>query len=899
MDPDRWEQLVDLFGEALELPAHERTAFLDRRCGDDQELRRELERMLAEAEKPSEGYLDPPRSLEDLPFEEEDLTSEGEKNNGDLEPGSVSEDPPGDFGLGKVGPYQVLNEIGQGGKGVVYLARHEESRKLVALKALQPFMRLAPTHRARFDREGQAVAKLGHPGIVDFEEYLVHQGNPLLVLEYVEGTNLAEEIERAAGKTKGTPEILRSTGGRSFFEVVTRITLEIAEALAHAHEQSIIHRDIKPHNILLTRDGRPKVTDFGLARDMDRTGITRTGEREGTLEYMSPEQVEAQKTQIDCRTDIYSLGVVFYEMLTLKRPFTAKTERQILQNISRGHSRKVRSVNPQVPVDLETICHRAMERRPQDRYASAVEMAEDLQRFLDHEAILARPPGWWKKAQRWAERHKLALSAAALFPLLLWAGISLDASRTRDSRRLSLLQNLADSLEYFQRLPVSQVPEVEAVQEARSYSNAYELEFGGESDGRFVELRNQFNSLGKTWTDKGRALARTGIMTEPEAEALEFPVRDYPQVASAMEWIQIGQIMAPDYAEPGEILLTPYLPKIEILNQEAFPGAEVYLAEPHSVVGLNFQEPERVGAFPLEPFTVSPGMVRIVVKTREGKTAEFLRLIRDIGELRSVALQDRHFREAGEARGMVEIAAGTFEIGVPHQVARKKRTVLTLDMPAFWVDPFPVSMGEYAAFIQESGLVEEPKLWPPVEQRGEGWESLPATGMTWFEANQYAQWHGKRLILDSEWDYLWVDENLRQWSRRTADPYLGFTRQELSYFEPVPAGVRPKSFADWRQMVFSLNEEEAVVNPRNGVYLFPRNVVEVTGSLYYEQSAGKFRRDSFVLFGKGNGYSLPNEVLIQGGIESSYNVLLERFSNDEGFRCARRIDPLQAVKKVP
>jgi tetratricopeptide (TPR) repeat protein len=200
---------------------------------------------------------------------------------------------------------------------------------------------------------------------------------------------------------------------RTFFRTVARLGVQAAEALEHAHQMGLLHRDIKPANLLVDLRGQLWITDFGLARVRDEAGPTLTGDLVGTLRYMSPEQALARRSQIDPRTDVYSLGATLYELLTLEPAFAGRDRQELLRQIAFDEPRPPRRVNPHLPADLELIVLKAMAKDPQGRYVTAQELADDLERYLNDKPIRARPPSAWQRLARWSRRHRAALLAAA------------------------------------------------------------------------------------------------------------------------------------------------------------------------------------------------------------------------------------------------------------------------------------------------------------------------------------------------------------------------------------------------------------------------------------------------------------------------------------------------------
>ena len=313
----------------------------------------------------------------------------------------------------RVGDYRLLRRLGGGGMGEVYLAEQQRLGRQVALKLMRPGHAVSRTARARFRREIDAVAGVDHAGICPVLDAGEIDGVPFLAMRYLDGETLAQRILRA-----------RETGGVPVEEGVALVE-KVAAALHAAHEKGLVHRDVKPGNVMVTESGEPVLLDFGLARldeEDDEAGLTRSGDRLGTPAYMAPEQVAGQA--VDRRTDVYGLGATLYELLTGRPPFEGPTREALYRRILAGESSRASTHNPRVPRDLEIVLETALDPDPARRYQTARDFADDLRRVRAREPVRAKPLPVGLRARRWVQRHPVASVAMASLALGLSVAVA-------------------------------------------------------------------------------------------------------------------------------------------------------------------------------------------------------------------------------------------------------------------------------------------------------------------------------------------------------------------------------------------------------------------------------------------------------------------------------------------
>jgi formylglycine-generating enzyme required for sulfatase activity len=729
MTPERWRRVLELFQAALELPESERDAFVRGRAATDVELAEEVLRMLRV------GTLDP------------DF----------LQPATRLEGPPR-----QLGDFELLEELGRGGMGIVYRARQVSLDREVAVKVLPPSLVLGERQVDRFRREARAIGRLHHPGIVQILMVGREGDTNYFAMELVSGRDLGLELkrlraERGHADTQGSR--LPSSHSADYLRTVARLMVEAADALHHAHEHGVVHRDVKPSNLLLDANGVLKVVDFGLARDASLESLSRSGDFVGTPYYMSPEQVRARRHLVDHRTDVYSLGVVLYELLTLQRPFEGRSSQEIMDKIIAREAERVRKLNPRVSRDMATICETAMSKDLARRYSNAAALRDDLKRFLDHAAIQARPIGPVTRLAQAGRHHRWRLAAAAVVLAALFIGSQWRIWRQRQA----LLGNSEQAIEGLLREgPLSELlpDQLIALRE--------HLRIVTEDTGlgrRFEGLREELDSLRIDLRERGlTAMQRARDRTQPEG------VREQSQL-EGLQILMHAALVFPEDAELQRLAAVENTyPRLSVRvpgEGAGRPPARVYLREIDpwtSGVG----ERRELGPAPIEGRPVLPGYYRVVVVFDDARFREVF--VQAGPATMDVVLDVRPGPAEAEAtEGMVRLDAVRYTFAnFDSEPSYQGRSV---DIAAFWLDATEVSNADYARFLGATGH-PEPIFW----MRGGGldgvvarYPELPVIGVSWNDAQAYASWAGKRLPTSAEWHYAAGGLENRAWPW-SADP---------------------------------------------------------------------------------------------------------------------------------
>ncbi len=623
----------------------------------------------------------------------------------------------------RLGDFEILREIGRGGMGIVYEARQLSLNRQVALKVLSGALGLSSKAVARFHLEAEAAAKLHHTNIVPIYATGEVGGTHYYAMELIDGPSLDRVIREQRGgeprpapvpdltatapfvdgATPSTPASSHTSStlgsGPGYFDTVARRLAEVADALDYAHKQAVIHRDIKPSNLLLSPDGRLSINDFGLARMLEQPGVTLTGEFVGTPAYMSPEQIAAGRAPLDHRTDIYSLGATLYELLTLRPPFIAQHRDQIIALIMHKEPPPPRRLNRKVPVDLETICLKAMEKDPDRRYQTAGAMADDLRRFVNRFAIAARRASPLVKLAKFAGRHKLGVTAAAVMALLTVAAAFGAYKYWGAQTELSAEQQRTEDEQWVRE---QAIPGIRRLIGEKNYRAAFDLALEAErripDDPTLAELRPEFSS---TWSV---------LSDPPQADVFWKPygVKD-------AQWTRLGRT-------PLEGVTLPRGSVVWKLTKEGYAAVEGGRTPQEGVARFVLDKSE----------AVPPGMVRVAGNQYRPNPY-------GVGKLKAVDLPD-YFMDR------YEVTNRQFKAFVDAGGYQKK---------AYWKHPLVKDETELSweaalkEFRDETGAPGPAGWRSGTYPRGE--DDHPVRGVSWHEAAAYAEFAGKSLPTIIHW----------------------------------------------------------------------------------------------------------------------------------------------------
>ncbi len=437
--------------------------------------------------------------------------------------------------LREIGDYELLEEVGRGGMGVVYKARQRSLDRLVAVKLLRHGRWAEPAFARRFRLEAEAAARLEHPHIVSIHEFGEHDGQPYYAMRFDEGRGLDRELA-------GQPLPPRRAA---------QLVTTIARAVHFAHQHGVLHRDLKPHNVLIDAAGQPQLTDFGLAKLLEQEGgETQGGTVLGSPSFMAPEQAGPGRAAVTTAVDVYSLGAMLFMLLTGRAPFGGATPLETLRRVIEDAPLPLRQLAAGVPRDLETICQKCLEKDPARRYGSAEALADDLERWLRHEPIVARRPTRLYRATTFLRRHRIGVAAVSAIGLSLCAGLVASAILLARERRAHRRAVVSEHAEAALRREAELAHQAETIRASRTARDLAErlLAEGRSADGlAWLVYAARKNPRDGTIAPRLSSVLASRNFFLPVGPALEFPSR-----VSNINYVDAGR-KAAVFCEDGTI----------------------------------------------------------------------------------------------------------------------------------------------------------------------------------------------------------------------------------------------------------------------------------------------------------------------------------------------------------
>jgi serine/threonine protein kinase/formylglycine-generating enzyme required for sulfatase activity len=790
-----------------------------------------------------------------------------------LEPESI--DSASSDELPEIPGFEVHKELGRGGMGVVFLAQQLSLNRKVALKLL-PAHRIASERQiTRFQREAEAAAKLSHPNIVNVLDFGQHRDLYFFAMEYVPGQSLSEYIREQRQQATFRKQGLQTRAG--YIREVASITAKIADALHYAHTHRVIHRDVKPANILLTETGVPRLVDFGLAKDLDQATISAGIGFLGTPSYASPEQV-SDIGKIDGRTDLYSLGVTLHEMLTLRTPHEQSSIAQIYQDILHRPPDSIRKIHPKVPRDLETICLKTLEKDPGKRYLTAGDFSADLQRFLNYESILARPPSPLRALWRSSIRHRGAAAVIFLLVALVAAGLFLQQwFRVREA-----IDSQFTALRAAFNSDGAQASDTELAGFRRNITQMLR-DPRGLADEQVEELQGYdqvLNNLARDFRAQANARWREGQKPEKaeDSNAIWAPKPDFFWDQLHETYRRIAALDPSDAEAKERSDWRSSLPLVSIIGDASHRGARISVRSIDLQTGEVSAEKVPIGTLPLRDYPIATGYYRIVVEQEGLGYCEYSRFFEHRGD--RIRVEAKLLPTAETVEDMVPVPAGPYISGcedsdpsIPYRIR---------DLAGFYIDRYEVSVGQYVVFLDATGTPPPSKWGPDWRRKLPLWQNKPMFPASLDSAKAYAEWCGKRLPTTFEWEKAarGPDGHLYPWGNEVPSPGVRWAAVDFEAKNYLTSGID-----NFFEQVWPVDRTDHRDQSVYGVWHLQGNVSEWTETMVFYPTEERTFTYTHNYMARGS-YVRNNYSPSHG-----YAMMPNRLISTTGIRCVKSLDP--------
>lgn len=678
----------------------------------------------------------------------------------------------------QIGDFEIVRELGSGAMGTVFQASQIGVDRDVALKLINPALLSRDDAIQRFHREAMNLSRLDHPNVVEIHTVGQHENWHYYTMAFVDGHSLETELARladASADSKAQGWGLPHRDDEYFQNRAVRLVAEIASALAQAHAREISHRDVKPANIILSRDGRVKLADFGLARHEGDPTVTRVDQIVGTPTHLPPERFGGEEHD-EKMTDCWALGVVLYELLTGALPFTGESANQVRTAVLAGNPKSIRDHRPSLDTDLDKVMRCALAHDPIDRYWNVVEFESDLRKYLANSPVKANQRGVAFAVRRNFRKHAtLYVASLTLLIVILSVAIGSKVLRDRQAYQETVDSNAAVVRELMDASDWALLPPIDLMNGLRATEVLNEIETTDNIAALANRSSKKFRELRREMTAKGAGFLASELVPVSDQTDKEF---DGQKVVEAAIVLHSAALIFNEPAILDILPAQPFLPRVSI----ALKGRDGVLLRGtisyRMIDGITGQLGEEIslGENPCTQVPVPVGYVRIKVETDSGAIHEFARYHKR--GIHGYVIEHKVDPGALREGNWVRVNGDTLRLNDPDaDMSGINKKEIRVD--SFEIGKYEVSNAEYRRFLAAHPNHEKPLHWSEVEKYAPRYDNLPVVFVSWYDARAYAEWIGARLPTYAEWALAARGPEGRRapWTDEFDFAYLGNTKQ--------------------------------------------------------------------------------------------------------------------------